>query len=288
MADVAEDPVVTRDYPARAESLAKAASQQLREMATVGGNLVQRTRCTYFRHGEPFACNKREPGSGCAAIGGLDRAHAVLGTSDACIATFPGDWPVALVAFDAQVDVLGPDGARTVALADLYREPGQRPDLETTLRPQELLLRIRVPATTIGRGSTYHKIRDRESYAFALASAAAAVALNADGTVADVRLGLGGVATRPWRAAEAERTLVGRPSPPRPPGRRAKQHSQRPVRGGRTASRSNSGSGPSPTRCGSPESGRHDDQHDNRRGCSHRAGGCPRQGDGCSAVRRGP
>ncbi|HEY4420505.1 MAG TPA: xanthine dehydrogenase family protein subunit M [Pseudonocardia sp.] len=211
MADVAEDPVVARDYPALAESLAKAASQQLREMATVGGNLLQRTRCTYFRHGEPFACNKREPGSGCAAIGGLDRAHAVLGTSDACIATFPGDWPVALVAFDAQVDVLGPDGARTVALADLYREPGQRPDLETTLRPQELLLRIRVPATTIGRGSTYHKIRDRESYAFALASAAAAVALNADGTVADVRLGLGGVATRPWRAAEAEQTLVGRP-----------------------------------------------------------------------------
>jgi xanthine dehydrogenase YagS FAD-binding subunit len=211
MADVAEDPIVKRDYPGLAESLAKAASQQLREMATVGGNLLQRTRCTYFRHGAPFACNKREPGSGCAAIGGVDRAHAVLGTSDACIATYPGDWPVALLAFDAQVDVLGPDGARTIALADLHREPGQRPDLETTLGPQELVLRIRVPATPTGRGSTYHKIRDRESYAFALASAAAAVALDADGAVADVRLALGGVATRPWRAAEAERSLLGQP-----------------------------------------------------------------------------
>jgi xanthine dehydrogenase YagS FAD-binding subunit len=211
MAEVAEDPVLLRDYPMLAESLAKAASQQLRTMATVGGNLLQRTRCGYFRGGAPFACNKREPGSGCSAIEGIDRGHAVLGTSDSCIATYPGDWAIALIALDALVDVLGPDGARTVALADLHRAPGEHPERETTLAPGELILRIRVPTTRTGRGSTYHKIRDRESYAFALASAATAVALDADGVVTDARIALGGVATRPWRAAAAERTLVGAP-----------------------------------------------------------------------------
>jgi xanthine dehydrogenase YagS FAD-binding subunit len=210
MADVAEDPVLKRDYPALAESLTKAASQQLRTMATVGGNLLQRTRCAYFRGGAPFACNKRVPGSGCAARGGVDRGHAVLGTSEACIATYPGDWAVALIAFDALIDVLGPAGERTLPLADLHREPGDRPDLETTLAPDEVITRIRVPATPIGRASTYHKIRDRESYAFALASAAAAVAFGAGGVVTDARLALGGVATRPWRASAAERELVGR------------------------------------------------------------------------------
>jgi xanthine dehydrogenase YagS FAD-binding subunit len=209
MAEVAEDPVVLRDYPVLAESLAKAASQQLRTMATVGGNLLQRTRCAYFRGGEPFACNKRRPGSGCAAQGGLDRGNAVLGISDSCAAVFPGDWPVALMAFDALVDVVGPTGERTIAFADLYLEPGERPERETTVGPDELIIQIRVPATPTGRASTYHKIRDRESYAFALASAAVGVALDADGVVTDARIALGGVATRPWRAAEAEQVLIG-------------------------------------------------------------------------------
>ena len=209
MSDVAADPRLVRDYPALSESLWRAASQQLRNMATFGGNLLQRTRCAYFRGGEPYACNKRTPGSGCAAIGGLDRGHAVLGGSTSCIAVYPGDWSVALVAFDAQVDTLSPRGERTIALESLHREPGDTPHIETTLAPDELIVRIRVPATPLGRASTYHKIRDRESYAFALASAA--VALDMDGeTVREARVALGGVATRPWRARSAERALVGR------------------------------------------------------------------------------
>jgi xanthine dehydrogenase YagS FAD-binding subunit len=209
MSDVAADPRLVRDYPALSESLWRAASQQLRNMATLGGNLLQRTRCAYFRGGEPYACNKRTPGSGCAAIGGLDRGHAVLGGSTSCIAVYPGDWSVALVAFDAQVDTLSPRGERTIPLESLHREPGDTPHIETTLAPDELIVRIRVPATPLGRASTYHKIRDRESYAFALASAA--VALHMDGeTVREARVALGGVATRPWRARSAERALVGR------------------------------------------------------------------------------
>jgi xanthine dehydrogenase YagS FAD-binding subunit len=210
MSDVAADARLVRDYPALAESLAKAASQQLRNMATLGGNLLQRTRCSYFRGGEPFECNKRAPGTGCSAIGGLDRGHALLGGSDACIAVYPGDWAVALVAFDAEVDVLGPDGERTIAVEALHREPGDTPDVETVLAPNELILRIRVPVTPLGRASTYHKIRDRESYAFALASAAVAVRLDR-GIVREARIALGGVATRPWRARNAERVLVGEP-----------------------------------------------------------------------------
>jgi xanthine dehydrogenase YagS FAD-binding subunit len=209
MCDVAEDPVLLRDYPALAESLAKAASQQLRTMATVGGNLLQRTRCAYFR-GSGFPCNKREPGSGCSALGGLDRGHAVLGGSDACVAVYPGDWAVALLAFDALIDVAGPDGERTVPLSGLHREPGDTPQAEHTLAPGELIVRIRVPATAAGRSSTYHKVRDRESYAFALASAAAALAFDGP-VVTEARLAVGGVATRPWRSREAEALLVGRP-----------------------------------------------------------------------------
>jgi len=210
MSDVAADARLLRDYPALAESLQKAASQQLRNMATLGGNLLQRTRCAYFRGGEPFACNKRTPGSGCSAIGGLDRGHAVLGVSNACIAVYPGDWAVALVAFDAVIDVLGPRGQRTIAVEALHREPGSTPEQETVLAPNELILRIRVPTTPLGRASTYHKIRDRESYAFALASTAAAVRLE-DGIVREARIALGGAATRPWRAREAERVLLGAP-----------------------------------------------------------------------------
>ncbi|HEY8979527.1 MAG TPA: xanthine dehydrogenase family protein subunit M [Streptomyces sp.] len=211
MADVADDPVLARDYPALAESLAKAASGQVRNMATVGGNLLQRTRCPYFRGGRPFPCNKREPGSGCAARGGPDRTQAVLGTSEACTAAYPGDWAVALLAFDARLDLLGPLGARTIPLSALHREPGDTPHHEHGLADHELIVRIRVPATAAGRASTYHKVRDRESFAFALASAAAAVRLDGHGTVQDCRIALGGLATRPWRATAAERSLLGGP-----------------------------------------------------------------------------
>jgi len=210
MSDVAADGRLVRDYPALSESLWRGASQQLRNMASLGGNLLQRTRCAYFRGGEPFACNKRKPGSGCAAREGINRGHALLGGSDTCIAVYPGDWAVALSAFDAKIDVLGPKGQRTIALEDLHREPGVRPDVETTLEFAELILRIRVPTTPLGRASTYHKIRDREAFAFALASAAVALQMDGD-TVRDVRIAVGGLATRPLRARAAEQTLVGRP-----------------------------------------------------------------------------
>ncbi|MBB5696422.1 FAD binding domain-containing protein [Muricoccus pecuniae] len=209
MSDVAADPRLVRDYPVLSEALWKAASQQLRNMASLGGNLLQRTRCAYFRNGEPFACNKRVPGSGCAAREGIDRGHAVLGGSEACIATYPGDWAVALLALDAAVDVAGPNGARTIPLEALHREPGATPEVETTLARDEMILRVRVPATPLGRASTYHKIRDRESYAFALASAAVALRMEGE-VVREARIALGGLATRPWRAREAERELAGR------------------------------------------------------------------------------
>ena len=217
MSTVAADPVVARDYPVLAESLAKAASQQLRNMATVGGNLLQRTRCPYFRNGSGnpssvgvFPCNKREPGSGCAAIGGLDRGQAVLGQSASCTAVSPGDWPVALTAMDASVEVLGPSGARSLPVAELYRLPGSTPHLEFTLAPGEMIVALTVPKTPAGRRSTYHKVRDRESYAFALASAAVALEMDGD-RVLRARIALGGVATRPWRATAAERLLAGHP-----------------------------------------------------------------------------
>jgi xanthine dehydrogenase YagS FAD-binding subunit len=211
-ADVAEDLVVQRDYPVLSESLRRGASQQLRNMARVGANLLQRTRCPYFRQRE-FPCNKREPGSGCAATGGIDRGNAVLGTSEFCTATYPGDWAVALVAFDAVIDVVGPQGERTVRVADLHVEPGDSPHREHILDPDELIVRSRVPVTRAGRGSTYLKIRDRESYAFALASAAVGLTFT-NGRVGECRIALGGVATRPWRARDAEQALIGRPLTP--------------------------------------------------------------------------
>ncbi|MET0402261.1 MAG: xanthine dehydrogenase family protein subunit M [Cystobacter sp.] len=220
MSAVAAHPALQIDYPLLTESLWKAASQQLRNMATVGGNLLQRTRCVYFRNGtgnpstvNTFPCNKREPGSGCAAIGGIDRGQAVLGTSDACTAVSPGDWPVALVAMDASLELLGPAGSRTLPVADLYRLPGMTPHLEFTLQPGEMITAIIVPKTRAGRASTYHKIRDRESYAFALASAAVALEMEGD-RVGRARIALGGVATRPWRATAAEQSLVGQPLTP--------------------------------------------------------------------------
>jgi xanthine dehydrogenase YagS FAD-binding subunit len=209
MSDVAADPRLIRDYPALSESLWRAASQQLRNMASLGGNLLQRTRCAYFRGGEPFACNKRKPGSGCAAREGINRGHALLGGSECCIAVYPGDFAVALVAFDAKVDVIGPGGRRTIELEHLHREPGTTPHIETVLEPGELVVRVRVPATPLGRASTYHKIRDRESYAFALASAAVALEMDGD-SVRDARIAIGGLATRPWRARAAEQVLRGR------------------------------------------------------------------------------
>ena len=216
MSAVAADEVVARDYPLLSESLWKAAAQQLRNMATVGANLLQRTRCMYFRNGAGsvstvgvYPCNKREPGAGCAAIGGLDRGQAVLGTSDACTAVSPGDWPVALLAMDAMVEVHGPGGTRDVPVADFYRLPGDTPDVEFAVEPGEMITAITVPKTAAGRRSTYHKIRDRESYAFALASAA--VALEMDGeSVRRARIALGGVATVPWRASAAEEALAGK------------------------------------------------------------------------------
>jgi len=209
MSDVAADERLVHDYPALSESLWMAASPQLRNMASLGGNLLQRTRCPYFRGGEPFACNKRKPGSGCSAKEGINRGHALLGGSESCIAVYPGDWAVALSAFDARVDILGPNGERTIALEDLYLEPRATPSLETMLEFNELILRIRVPATPLGVASTFHKIRDRESFSFALASAAVAVQMEAD-AVREVRIAVGGVATRPWRARSAEQMLVGR------------------------------------------------------------------------------
>ncbi len=209
MSAVADHPVILSAFPAVAQSLALAASQQLRNMATIGGNLLQRTRCPYFRDPAAFpACNKREPGSGCSAIGGVTRNHAVLGTSEHCIATYPGDLAVALVAFDATVDL----GARKVSVEDFFLEPGDTPDRETVIAPGEMIMGISIPASAAARSSTYLKVRDRQSYEFAAASAAVGLELEADGrTVRDVRVALGGVATKPWRVRSVEQALIGQP-----------------------------------------------------------------------------
>ncbi|WP_430256864.1 FAD binding domain-containing protein [Neorhizobium sp. DAR64872/K0K18] len=210
MSDVAETVTVRTEYPLLSESLLKAASQQLRNMATVGGNLLQRTRCPYFRAGQGvYPCNKRQPGSGCAAIGGMDRGQAILGASDACNAVSPGDWPVALTALDATVEIMGTRGHRSFPLAELYRLPEETPQTEHSLDGGDIITAITIPKTAAGRASTYHKIRDRESFAFALASAAVAIEIE-EAVVRDVRIALGGVATMPWRARQAESVIVGR------------------------------------------------------------------------------
>jgi xanthine dehydrogenase YagS FAD-binding subunit len=209
MSDAAAHPAVLQRAPVLAESLAKAASQQLRNMATLAGNLLQRTRCSYFRNGPQYPCNKRMPGSGCAALDGLDRGHALFGGSGSCIAVYPGDWAVALAALDATVDVHGPRGIRTLQVAGLHRLPEDTPHLDTMLEPDEMIVNIRVPIGRVGQASTYHKIRDRESYAFALVSAAVALELD-DGVVRQARIAIGGVATRPWRVPAAEAALAGR------------------------------------------------------------------------------
>jgi xanthine dehydrogenase YagS FAD-binding subunit len=209
MADAADHGEVKKGFPVIAQALQLAASAQLRNMASLGGNVLQRTRCTYFRDTSYGNCNKRIPGSGCAAREGINRAHAVLGTSDQCIATYPGDFAQALIALNAQVEVVGPQGSRELPFARLHREPGSTPHLETMLAPGELITAFRVPVTPFSRRSLFLKIRDRESYEFALASAA--VALDLDGnTVKEARIALGGLATVPWRAREAEDHLKGK------------------------------------------------------------------------------
>jgi xanthine dehydrogenase YagS FAD-binding subunit len=209
MSDVADDPAVRRDYPMIAQSLELAASPQIRNMASLGGNVLQRTRCTYFRDTSWSACNKRNPGSGCAAAEGVNRKLAVLGAGDHCIANYPGDFAIALAALGATVDLEGPAGRRVIPFEELHRLPGDTPHLETTLKPGELITGFSVPAGPWTRRSLYLKIRDRQSYEFALTSGAVALDLDG-GTVRASRIGLGGVAAKPWRSHEAEATLQGR------------------------------------------------------------------------------
>ncbi|APB00314.1 FAD binding domain-containing protein [Nocardia seriolae] len=207
MSEVAAEPGVIERYPFLSVALWKGASAQLRNMATMGGNLMQKVRCSYFR--EPgSACDKRDPGSGCDAVDGLHRGHAILGTGPSCFATHPSDVAIPLVALDATVTVWGPRGERSIGFDDFFLLPGTTPHLEHPIAADELITRIDVPALPFARNSHYLKVRDRESYEFALASAAVAMSI-ADGTVLDVRIGLGGVATKPWRARIAEQMLIG-------------------------------------------------------------------------------
>jgi xanthine dehydrogenase YagS FAD-binding subunit len=205
---VASDRAVRERYPALARAILAGASAQIRNMATVGGNILQRTRCSYF-YDESARCNKRSSESGCDAIDGLNRNHAILGASPACVATHPSDMCVALAAFDAVVHLQGPDGERTVKLVDFHRLPHGRPDVETELKPGELITAVELPPLPLARRSIYRKVRDRASYAFALVSVAAALDVDDEGRVREVRLALGGVAHKPWRAWTAEAALRG-------------------------------------------------------------------------------
>ena len=208
--DLAHNEEVRRRYPMLSQALLAGASGQLRNMATTGGNLLQRTRCPYFRD-TAMPCNKREPGTGCSALHGESRGHAVLGTSDACIATHPSDMAVALVALDAVVHTTRAEGDRAIPIAELHRLPGDHPEIETTLAPGELITTVEIPPLPFAPRSLYVKVRDRASYAFALASAAVAIDLDG-GRVRDARVALGGVGTVPWRSREAEDALRGRPA----------------------------------------------------------------------------
>ncbi len=205
--DLAHHPRVQQGFPALAEALLSGASPQLRNMATTGGNLMQRTRCYYFRDIQ-YPCNKRQPGSGCAALEGFNRIHAVLGGSDQCIATHPSDMAVAMVALEAVVHISGPKGERKVPVGEFHVVPGNTPHIETVLQSGELITHVTVPASTFAAHSAYVKLRDRASYEFALASAAAALDLEG-ARIRSARLALGGVATKPWRSPEGERVLTG-------------------------------------------------------------------------------
>jgi xanthine dehydrogenase YagS FAD-binding subunit len=208
MAQAEDHPAIRDDYPVIQQSLALAASRQIRNMASLGGNLLQRTRCEYYRE-TSWPCNRRTPGSGCSALDGVNRQHAVLGTSAQCIATYPGDFAQALLALDARIEILDGSGKRRqVPLAELHRLPGNTPHIETSLAPGDLITAIEVPAGPWTRRSCYLKIRDRQSYQFALTSAAVALHMEG-GVIREARIALGGVATVPWRAREAESVLAG-------------------------------------------------------------------------------
>ncbi|OJT16440.1 FAD-binding molybdopterin dehydrogenase [Archangium sp. Cb G35] len=209
-ADTAYDERVQRRYPLLSKAILAGASAQLRNMATTGGNLLQRTRCYYF-YDTATPCNKREPGTGCGAIDGFNRIHAILGTSDKCIATHPSDMCVALAALGAAVRVTGPDGERTLPFSGFHRLPGDTPEIDTNLRPDELITAVDLPAKGFATHYTYLKIRDRQSYAFALVSVAAALDLDG-GHIREARLALGGVAHMPWRDTGAEAMLSGKPA----------------------------------------------------------------------------
>lgn len=208
MSDVADHPLIRSQYPVIAEALLASASPQLRNMASIGGNVMQRTRCPYFRN-TAMPCNKRHPGSGCGAIAGNNERHAILGVSNHCIATHPSDLAVALVALDATLHLHGPHGERPVLLDAFYRLPGNTPHLEHDLRPGEIITAIEVPASPMARHSHYLKVRDRASFEFALASAAVGLDM-ANGTIRQARVALGGVGTKPWRSHEAEAELAGK------------------------------------------------------------------------------
>jgi xanthine dehydrogenase YagS FAD-binding subunit len=210
--DLAWTTTVKERYPVLSEALLSGASGQIRNMATVGGNLMQRTRCYYFRD-TAMPCNKRQPGTGCSAIDGHNRIHAVLGTSSQCIATSPGDMPVAMVALDAIVHVRGPRGERTIPLVDFHVAPGAHPERESVLTHGEMITAVEIPALSWARRSHYRKVRDRASYAFALASAAVALDLDG-GRIRNARVALGGVGTKPWRSRLAEAALVGKAPTP--------------------------------------------------------------------------
>jgi xanthine dehydrogenase YagS FAD-binding subunit len=205
---VAGHPLVRARYPMLSRAILASASAQIRNMATVGGNLMQRTRCAYFTDVAGSRCNKRDPGAGCDAVGGFTRYHAILGASASCVATHPSDMCVALVALDAQVKVFGARGGRTIPIVEFYRAPDDRPDIETVLEPGDTIVAIELPPSSVANRSAYRKVRDRASYAFALISVAAGLSLR-DGKIDDVRIALGGVASRPWRAFKAEATLRG-------------------------------------------------------------------------------
>ena len=209
MSVVADHPAVNAEYPVIAQSLQLAASAQLRNMATLGGNVLQKTRCSYFRDPTWSACNKRSPGSGCAAIKGFNRNHAVLGVDDSCIAQYPGDFAVALVALDAQLDLNGPQGPRKISVESLHTAVSGQPHIENSLRSGEVITGLLVPPGPWTRRSLYLKVRDRASYEFAISSTA--VALDMEGeTVRQARIGLGGMAYKPWRSRDAEQMLLGK------------------------------------------------------------------------------
>src|SRR5262245_33178463 len=210
--DLAYHPVVEKRYPLVSSAILAGASQQLRNMASTGGNLLQRTRCYYF-YDVATPCNKREPGSGCSAIDGLNRMHAILGTSEACIATHPSDMCVALAVLEVKVHATGPSGERTIALADFHRLPGDAPERDTNLDPDEIVTAVELPPRGFAGNYTYLKIRDRLSYAFALVSVAVGLELDG-GTIREARFALGGVAHKPWRDRKAEQELAGAPATP--------------------------------------------------------------------------